>query len=401
MQKKKVVWAGIISLFVIVALGGLISACFSPWKGDMGAFSISIGNSGSGGSSRAVLPWDDSIDSNDLQHVIKLSGAPGPDQTRTITGSGTVNFTVTPGNWYISVEAYSVDNTGESAPTGGGQPVKTFVAFGARDVNIKSGLNGTVSMEMWQVVSNWSDLGRVIEAGGSTIALGAYVYFNWEFWDNTITINRPVTLIAANNIDITRLSGLNSFFSIGQEGSLTLQAARGRTLIIDGGGEANSGASSLVSVDGGELVMNDGVKLFNNYVTDYYGGGVSVNGGVFTMNSGSAITGNTAVCGGGVYVSGGDSDGTFIMKGGTISGNTASESGGGVYVDGAGNFTKTGGTIYGSDGGGNANMGEPGQAVYVRPIANASTQTFRTEKQRDTTGGTSVNLDSDSETWPK
>ena len=403
MQKKKVVWAGIISLFVIIALGGLVSACFSPWKGDMGAFSIAIGNGGSGGSSRAVLPWDDSIDSNDLQHVIKLSGGPGPDQTRTITGSGTVNFTVTPGNWYITVEAYSVEKSTE-----GGPPAKSLTAFSARSVNIKSGLNGTVSMEMWQVVSYWYDLESAIVAGASTIALnGAYPYADWGVGStDPITINRPVTLIAVNNIDMTRLSGGSSFFSIEGGGSLTLQAARGCTLILDGGGEANSGAPSLISVDnGGALVMNDGVKLLNNYSgTSTYGGAVSIGdyGSIFTMNGGT-IAGNTAGSGGGVAINAPNAGGSFIMRGGTISGNTAFGNGGGVYVGSGGRLRKTGGIIYGSDDvEGNANISTlPGQAVYVTPDATGSVYTNRTQKQRDTTAGPSVNLDSDSAAWPK
>jgi hypothetical protein len=67
------------------------------------------------------------------------------------------------------------------------------------------------------------------------------------------------------------------------------------------------------------------------------------------------ISGNTARTGGGVYVG----NGSFTMSGGEISGNTASATatatgsgstyghGGGVYVYITGDFTKTGGIIYG------------------------------------------------------
>lgn len=48
------------------------------------------------------------------------------------------------------------------------------------------------------------------------------------------------------------------------------------------------------------------------------GGGVSINGGEFTMTGGT-INGNTAFFGGGVYVDNGD--GTFDPQGGTVSDN--------------------------------------------------------------------------------
>ena len=69
---------------------------------------------------------------------------------------------------------------------------------------------------------------------------------------------------------------------------------------------------------------------------------VYVNGGIFLMNPGSSIIGNSRT---GVVVS---PRGTFEMNGGTISGNTASE-GAGVFVSrdivGKGRFTMRDGTI--------------------------------------------------------
>ena len=76
----------------------------------------------------------------------------------------------------------------------------------------------------------------------------------------------------------------------------------------------------------------------------YYGGGVCVNGGTFTMESGN-IVGNTATYGGGVYVQ----SGTFIMSGGSIKGNNATN-GGGVYVQ-SGTFNMESGSISGNNAG--------------------------------------------------
>ena len=72
------------------------------------------------------------------------------------------------------------------------------------------------------------------------------------------------------------------------------------------------------------------------------GGGIYVESGSLTLESGS-ITGNkTFKNGGGVYVGSG---GTFTMKGGSITDNTADDYGGGVYVGSSCTFTMTGGFI--------------------------------------------------------
>lgn len=79
---------------------------------------------------------------------------------------------------------------------------------------------------------------------------------------------------------------------------------------------------------------------FNDGDQDNGGGGIYMEGGSLTLESGS-ITGNkTLKDGGGVYVGSGC---TFTMKGGSITGNTANDGGGGIYV--AGTFTMTGGFI--------------------------------------------------------
>jgi hypothetical protein len=88
----------------------------------------------------------------------------------------------------------------------------------------------------------------------------------------------------------------------------------------------------MVYVNGGIFQMNNGSVIKGNT-----GGGVGKSGGTFEMNGGT-ISGNTAYNGGGV-------DGDFTMNGGTISGNTAQSSGGGVYGS---NFTMNGGTISGN-----------------------------------------------------
>jgi hypothetical protein len=161
---------------------------------------------------------------------------------------------------------------------------------------------------------------------------------------------------------------------------------------ISGNTSYNGGG---LNVNGGTCTMNGGTISGN--VASYSGGGVYVgSNAIFIMRSGSRISGNSAVntgnCwGGGVSVmgtfrmEGGDIYGnsctgygggvvaaseeglsTFIMSGGSIYGNTSSLMGGGVYAYNCKTFYKIGGTIYGSDGGSNANRSgnNYGHAAY-------------------------------------
>jgi hypothetical protein len=131
------------------------------------------------------------------------------------------------------------------------------------------------------------------------------------------------------------LSGTGSLFTVETGVALILHdvTLQGRS----------DNTSALISVTGGDLLMNPGTTITGNTISSY-GGGVYLYNGTFTM-SGGTITGNTSSNnGGGVYVS----YGALTMSGGTISGNTTTSSyGGGVYVYN-GTFTISGGTISGN-----------------------------------------------------
>jgi hypothetical protein len=112
-----------------------------------------------------------------------------------------------------------------------------------------------------------------------------------------------------------------------------------------------------VYIEGGRFTMESGTISGNVVKANRWsrGGGVCIQGGTFIMKGGW-ISGNTATVpdtgdnggGGGVF---GNKGSTFIMEGGTISGNklTGSSEGdsGGVRVEKNAVFTLKGGTIYG------------------------------------------------------
>jgi hypothetical protein len=153
----------------------------------------------------------------------------------------------------------------------------------------------------------------------------------------------------------------------------------------------------MVTVDGGIFIMNNGSAITGNiniYPT-ISGGGVIVSSGTFTMIGGT-ITGNIGNrYGGGVYAWGG----IFTMRGGTISGNTVRENGGGVHIvihnDSV--FTKTGGIIIGyTSDSSNGNvvrdqdgyiLGRRGHTVSVAEF-NSNTPTAR----KESTAGTGENM---------
>lgn len=158
------------------------------------------------------------------------------------------------------------------------------------------------------------------------------------------------------------------------------------TFTMTGGGilvnTSNNGGG--VYVNGGTFTMAGG-KINENISN--YGGGVSINNGSTFIMSGGEISENSVNSngnGGGVNVY----NGSFTMSGGTISLNYA-KSGGGVYVTSSGTFSKTGGTIYGTDDPltNAASNDDNGPAAYIyRSISDI--------KKRIDTAGPSINLDS-------
>jgi hypothetical protein len=156
---------------------------------------------------------------------------------------------------------------------------------------------------------------------------------------------------AINVTIVLRGDGENRILRLRSNGTMFTVRAN-VTFILDNnitlmGHNGNNGR--MVNVNAGLFKMNAGATISGNT-----GGGVYVGGGNFEM-SGGVITGNTANVGGGVLVGG-----YFVMSGGLITGNTANE-GGGVYVNDRTSFNMTGGTITG-------NLALRGGAVFIDAV---------------------------------
>jgi len=180
----------------------------------------------------------------------------------------------------------------------------------------------------------------------------------------SITVNEGGTLIMNNGSTIT---GCNDR-GVDVMGTFTLNE-----------GNITNNRWGGVRVFGGTFTMNGGVIANNESPVD--GGGVDVAAGTFTMRAGR-IENNTARDGGGVSVSGGNSN--FYMYGGTIAVNR-SRRGGGVCIPlFGGTFRMTGGTVYGSNGGSNANIAGGYYTLTGKPTGNAvyNDKLFISEKNR-------------------
>lgn len=171
--------------------------------------------------------------------------------------------------------------------------------------------------------------------------------------------SQPVSIVGNGH---TMTLGQYSSISVQSGAQLNLGAADGSdALKISGGNEQSNDVPGLLHIQG-TCNMHPGVTIADRKGDNYFGGGVTVQGGTFHMYGGTidncGITGGSICYGGGVAVIYG---GAFTMDGGEIKNCFATSSfkasdygmdsriitsaGGGVYVSGGSSFVMTGGTI--------------------------------------------------------
>ena len=169
----------------------------------------------------------------------------------------------------------------------------------------------------------------------------------------------PTTILGNGH---TMTLGQYSSISVQSGAQLNLGATDGSdTLKISGGSKQNNDVPGLLYIQGA-CNMYSGVTVADRKGENYFGGGVTVQGGTFHMYGGTidncGITGGSICYGGGVAVIYG---GAFTMDGGEIKNCFATSSfkasdygmdsriitsaGGGVYVSGGSSFVMNGGTI--------------------------------------------------------
>ena len=171
--------------------------------------------------------------------------------------------------------------------------------------------------------------------------------------------SQPVSIVGNGH---TMTLGQDSSISVQPGAQLNLGVADGSNkLKISGGDEQSNDVPGLLYIQG-TCNMYPGVTIAHRKGHNYFGGGVTVQGGTFHMYGGTidncGITGGSICYGGGVAVIYG---GAFTMDGGEIKNCFATSpfkasdhgmdsriitsAGGGVYISGGSSFVMTGGTI--------------------------------------------------------
>lgn len=210
-------------------------------------------------------------------------------------------------------------------------------------------------------VSNSSEFDNAV-ATINTATSGEYII---ELTDDiqtggaSFSSSQPVSIVGNGH---TIALGQYGSISVQSGAQLSLGVADGSdALKISGGNEQSNDVPGLLHIEG-TCNMHPGVTIADRKGDNYFGGGVTVQGGTFHMYGGTidncGITGGSICYGGGVAVIYG---GAFTMNGGEIKNCFATSSfkasdygmdsriitsaGGGVYVSGGSSFVMTGGTI--------------------------------------------------------
>ena len=314
--------------------------------------------------------------------------ASGSNASLTITGTDTAptvisnNSATYGGGVFISGKDVTINNTqitGNSATYGGGINLQPY-SFGSNSgasIDLTIGQNtlinnnnatigGGVHMEIFSGsttdglnfkinVNNGATIsGNTAQSGGG-VALtqtvktsgdyknrkyNAYVNINGgSIVGNTATANGGAFYINRDGYKSTDTYALEVKIDGGLIQNNTAASNGGAIYLSDTSGKAN------VTVNGGESKTNSAIN----------GGGVYISGGNFVMTGGT-FSGNTASNnGGGAYVTGGSA----TLSGGTLSGNKATLDGGALYIGGTGTFTMSGGAMTGNT------ANQNGGAVYL------------------------------------
>jgi hypothetical protein len=385
-------------------------------------FFVSSSGSDTGGDGSGNYPYQTVTKALDIVKNIGMAST----ATFTITISGTITADAGTSNGMVDLSGSGYPQIvlqGKGSGTDAG--VIDATGKGMRVLYVAGGNKVTLKDNLTLMGGSGTTGGGVHIAGGSTFTMtggtiqgnetssggGVYVYNgtfimsgNAVIAENTASANGGGVFLRSGNNTFTMNSGSISNNTASGGGGVYVSGNSSTSFTMNGGSISNNKASNGggVALSGGNFTMDGSAVIQNNTSLVSNGGGVFIDNGTFTMKDSAGIQDNMTVNrGGGVYVSGNGS--TFNMEGGTIQGNITSSStntagGGGVYVTTNSIFSKTGGTITGS----NASPGPPDD---LRNMTNDNSRGHAVYclsggKKRNTTAGPGVNLDSSTtENW--
>lgn len=288
-----------------------------------------------------LTPWDSSVTEPDI-----------PQQTITGNGNFTVTLDTVPSGAYMmklvfSVDGVAVSTVEEAVNVFDNMTTDTWYVGGGNSDHLISQQDGSAVFNLTRCRTEFfinGNTGDDTNSGSAlkplkTVGKAFSVLGKVKGADSKITLQSD----AGDTEDVTVPEGVDTVI-FGE------QAATVPELISIGNG-ATVKVGTNVTCTGGVMVQNggsltltqggriDGTGLLG--IKNSSGGAVYIEGGTFTMESGSTVTGgNVSANGGAVYVD----SGTFTMNGGKISDGNAMLGGNGVFVN-IGDFVMNGGEI--------------------------------------------------------
>lgn len=201
--------------------------------------------------------------------------------------------------------------------------------------------------------------GQLVMVGNTSGESGALVINDGVVLQNANITGTGAALAVYNGtatMNGGRISGNETTSAAG--GAMNVNATTG-SFIMNGGEISNNTASTnggAINL-GGTMVINGGTISANTASGGKGGGAIYLSGASSSLTvSGGEITGNTAINGGAIYVA--NAKGQLSLTGGTLSRNAASASGGAVFLNGAA-MTLSGSSVEGNS------AGEYGGGVHL------------------------------------
>jgi uncharacterized repeat protein (TIGR02543 family) len=228
--------------------------------------------------------------------------------------------------------------------------IGSFTMEGGEISNNTSGVVVTGSFTMKDgVISNNTAGESIAYGGGVLVSSGSFTMEGGEISGNSAPLYGGGVYVSGANGSFTMEKGIITGNSAESGGGVYVSGSSSSFTMEDGiisNNTATTYSGGGVCVVSSSFTMKGG-EISDNTATVYYGGGVCVigDGSAFAMQNDAKITGNSALRGGGVYLTGSDNSSAFTMQNSAkITGNSAT-SGGGVFVYANGSFTMKGGTI--------------------------------------------------------
>ena len=253
---------------LLAAVFCLLMGCFSPWAGDEGTITISLGGSGNA----RALNFNSSFLDNPslfslLEHHITLTG-PSGTINHTANGAGTVKIAVPPGLWNVKVETFCYG--------------MQFAVGTPASIDVKAGQSNAVSVEM-------EDGDTIFYAVSDIITDNCYDWYNFVSMTESIG-NHCAILVDDILVDIDNYwsppfgTVAESITIIGNNKTITLTTASGTT-------------GSLFSVEG-STDNNQTVTIKDLHIEGFSGNNsplvVVENNGIFIIQGNSSLSGNSA-----------------------------------------------------------------------------------------------------------